>query len=292
MKITTIDLGNMFIKYEGEVKGSFSSMYTTEYQSYQDSFQRIEIDGRLTYIGIGTLSKEFNKVDRELQAQLLYALSKANKESNIETNLTLLLPILQMENKNKLIEMLKNKEFKFKYNGLDRKAKINDCIVLPEGYVTYYSLEDEYKKGSVCIVDIGSRTINLAILEDGKVMKLQTIKLGSYDFYTKIKNLENSQGKDYIEEDIPRLIKNGVIKITELQLAEFMNEVLNSIKPYANLATYKCVFTGGTSLMLKPIIEKLPINKIIHKDPSSSNAHGAMEASKLIWSSPNGDKQK
>lgn len=292
-RITIVDLGNFNIKYIGEDdEGMFSSKISTDYQSYPDAFQRIELDGQTTYIAIGELNREFNKCERQYLPQLLYAICKANKSLEImEVNLTLLLPIIQMENKTKLIENLKDKEFTIKFNGLERIIHINDVLVLPEGYCSYFSLSSEEKQGDLVIIDAGSRTINVCVLEDGKIQKLNTVKLGSFDFYSKIKSIENAKGCDYTEEDIQRLINNGTVKVYQKRYGEFLNEILNSIKPYVQISTYHTIFTGGTSLMLEEYINKLPLpNFKIHEDPLSSNVIGAKAASELVWSSISGDK--
>ncbi|MCB2310614.1 ParM/StbA family protein [Clostridium tagluense] len=287
---TIIDVGNYFIKYIGENEGSFSAKYTTDYQSYQDSFQRVQIDGFTTYLTIGEFSKEYDKTNKEnFIPQLMYAICKANSGDVIKTNLCLMLPIMQMASKQKLIDTVsKNKSIKLKFNGVDKDISIEDTLILPEGYSSYFSLSKEQKAGDICIIDCGSRTINLCILENGKVVKLQTIKLGSYDFYTKIKNIEN---KDYTEEDIQRLIDNEIIKVESKEYALFLSNILNSIKPYANLNTYKVYWTGGTSLMLKEYIEKLHLKaSSVLDNASTSNVDGASEACKKVWS--NGDKQE
>jgi plasmid segregation protein ParM len=285
-KVTTIvDLGNFNIKYIGAGKaGMFSSKYSTNYQPYPDGFQRVELDDRTTYIGTGELSREFNKAEREYLPQLLYAICSGNKAELIETNLTLLLPILQMENKSKLIANLQNKDFNLKFNGKDRVIKINDMRVLPEGYISYFSLLEEDRQGDLCILDLGSRTINICVLENGKIQKLNTVKLGSFDFYSKIKNIENAKGEDYTEEDIQRLITNGTVKVFKKQYTEFLNEILNTIKPYVNIKTYQTIFTGGTSLMLQEQINELKLSNFkMHSDPLNSNAIGAKIASEMVW---------
>lgn len=288
-KITVVDLGNINVKYIGDNKGKFSSKITNDYQSYEEGFQRIEYNGITTYIGIGELSREFNKAERDYMAQLLYALGKANAADIKETNLTLLLPIIQMKNKAKLVDALKGKPFNFKFNGEDRNIKINDLMVLPEGYASYYSLEDDDRKGDVCIIDLGSRTINICVLENAKIVKTNTIKLGSFDFYSKIKAIENAKGEDFTEEDVQRLIDNGIIKVEPKQYIEFLGDILNTVKPYVNLKTYNTIFTGGTSLMLKEYISKLKLNKFkVHQNALTSNVDGALEASKKVWN--NGDK--
>lgn len=289
--ITVVDLGNFNIKMAGKNStGMFSSKISTDYQAYEDGFQRIELNGMKTYIGIGALSKEFNKAERDYLPQLLYAVCMANKSDTdiIETNLTLLLPIIQMENKTKLLDTLKGKEFDFKYNGEDRIIKIDDMIVLPEGYMTYFSLSDADKQGDICILDLGSRTINVCILEDSKICKLNTVKLGSFDFYSQIKNQENAKGNDYVEEDIPRLIKNGIIKVFQKQYSDFLEQILNAVKGYVNLKTYKTIFTGGTSLLLQDAINKLNLPSFkIADNPLNSNLLGAKVASEIIWNDEN-----
>lgn len=288
MNITVVDLGNINIKYVGDNQGMFSSKITNDYQSYEEGFQRVEYNGIKTYIGVGELSREFNKADRDYMAQLLYAIGKANNEDTKETNLTLLLPIIQMKNKRKLVENLKGKTFNFKFNGIDRSIKVNDLLVLPEGYASYYSLDIEDRKSDVCILDLGSRTINICVLENGKIVKTNTVKLGSFDFYSKIKSLENAKGEDFSEEDIQRLIGNGLIKVESKQYVTFLGDILNAVKPYANLKTYNTIFTGGTSLMLREYISKLPLTKFkIHSDALTSNVSGALEASKKVWANGN-----
>ncbi|AAK79133.1 plasmid segregation protein ParM [Clostridium acetobutylicum] len=286
--ITVVDLGNFNIKYKsGSNQGNFSSKIT-DYQPYPEGFERIQMQGesKITYLGVGELNKEFNKVARNYLPQLLYAICRANNYDNIETNLVTLLPIVQMKNKEKMIENLKEKEFNFQFNGEKRKVLINDTIVLPEGYATYFSLSEEDKESSLCIIDLGSRTINICVLQDGAIQLLHTIKLGSFDFYTKVKTRENSKGEDYTEEDIPRLVENGTIEISDIEYEDFLTEVLNEVKAYVNLKTYKVIWTGGTALMLKEQIEKLPLNNSkLHNDPLNSNTNGAAGAAEIIWQS-------
>lgn len=285
--VVVIDQGNWNTKWINNkgTKGVFSSRVSSEYQSYEEGFQRIEYNEQTIFFEVGQIQKEFNKVEKWcLIPQILYTLCKANPGQEImESNITLLLPAIQMQNKTRLIDKLKNKEFNFKYNGKEILASIHNVMILPEGYVSYFSLNSEDKKGSVALVDIGSRTVNLVVLHNGKIEKLNTITLGSYNFFQKIKNIENAKGENFVEEDIKRLIDEGIIKVYQKQYAEFLNNILDAIKPLVNLATYKVIFTGGTSLMLQEYINKLTLpNFKIHEDALNSNIIGAMEASKII----------
>ncbi|NFT92027.1 ParM/StbA family protein [Clostridium botulinum] len=286
VRITNIDLGNMNIKYYGQAgNGVFSSKISTDSRPYEEGFQRVELDGRKTYIGVGELSREFSKAERDYIPQLLYGICKANSDTEIiDTNLSLLLPSLQMTNKHKLVERLKNKDFSFKFNGKDRVVSIKDLLILPEGYVSYFDLSPEDRKQDLCIIEIGSRTINICTIIEGKIDQMNTVKYGSLDFFTKIKNIEAGKGEDYTEEDIERLIKRGTIKVTKKSYEEFLNDILNYVKAYVNIKNYDTYFTGGTSLMLKTYIEEKCKDCKIMDKPLTSNLNGSIVASKKVWS--------
>jgi len=289
VRVTNVDLGNMNIKYNGKTGSSvFSSKISTDSRPYEDGFQRVELEGRKTYIGVGELSREFSKSDRDYIPQLLYAICKANSDIDvIETNLSLLLPSLQMANRNKLIETLKNKDFSFKFNGKDRVVSIKDLLILPEGYISYFDLPDEERKQDICLIEVGSRTINICTIIAGKIENMNTVKYGSLDFYTKIKNIEAGKGEDYIEEDIERLINRGTIKVTKKSYEEFLSDILNYVKAYANIKNYNTWFTGGTSLMLKPYIEEKCKECKLFTNPLASNLNGSVVASRKVWSNIN-----
>lgn len=287
MNITAVDLGNYNVKFVGkDGSGLFSSRMSTEYQAYPDAFQRISMNDSMDtyYIGTGSLQREFNKVNKQFVPQILYSVCRANEGEIIDTNLVTLLPIVQMENKSKIINTLKNKEFAIKFNGKNRVVVINDVKVLPEGYMSYYSLPEADKQGDICILDIGSRTVNICVLQDGSIQKLKTVKIGSFDFYTQIKDKENSRGSDYAEEDIQRLINNKTIEITPGQYDNFLKQILNTIKPIVNISTYNVIFTGGGGLLLKDSIQKLNLPKYkLMDDPLNSNVVGAKKAVEMIW---------
>lgn len=285
-RITIVDAGNYNMKYMGKGDmGCFSSRTSSDEQAYNDAYDRIEISGKITYLGqFGELSREYNKSSRELLPQILFAICKANKDiETITTNVTTMLPIGQMPNKTKIIEQLKSENpFKIKFNGKDRTIFIKEVAVLPESFASFYDLTPEEQKEDTAIIDCGSRTINIcSFTNHGRLEKTSTIKLGSLDFYKKIKSLEGQKGRDYVEEDIERLIKNGKITITDKQYKDFFNEILNAIKADINIDTYTTTyFTGGTSKMLE---KHIPSNYKLMNDPVYSNLNGALKASEMKW---------
>lgn len=285
MKNVIIDLGNYNIKYfcNGN-KGSFSSKYMNKFNPNGESYERVEIDGKTTYIGVGTLSREFNKVKREYLPQVLYAIDKATNDNNI--NLCLLLPIVQMPNKNEFINSLKEKIFYYKVNDNIKTIKINKVVVLPEGYVSYYSLGNIKIDDDVLIIDIGSRTINYSWFSNNKIQDSFTEKLGIFDLYSNIKEYENSRGEDYSEEDIERLIKNNRITVETKFYVDFFKEILNRTKGKVNLKTFDVHFVGGGTLLLRKFIEVNTPAKI-HEDSEYANVLGANRLCSIMWKDEN-----
>jgi plasmid segregation protein ParM len=288
MLLSVIDLGNYNVKgiNQDGVRVDFKSVISKNFETYPDGFNYVLHEGEYTYFEKGVFSKEYIKTNKDYTSQVLYSVSKLHEAiENIDTKLTLLLPISEMENSNKYVESFKDKEFKFTVKTskkMDKTIKINDVLVLPECYATYFVLDDTIKTLSVLIIDIGGRTTNVVAMIAGKPEILKTYKIGILNFYSKIKNINES--KDCNIEDIERLIKKGDIVIDEKQLASFMNEVINEIKIDANLAHYdKVIFTGGSSIVVKDVIEKLPDSCSLHEEPLWSNVLGALEVSKITW---------
>lgn len=279
MKTVVVDLGNYNVKYLADRKGIFSSKYSTKFNANSDMFERIEIDGQLTFIGIGEYEREFNKVEKNYLPSLLYAIDKATNESDI--NLCLLLPIAQMSNKDKLINELKGNTFIFDINGNNRRIDINKVAVLAEGFVSYYSLEDKIE--DILIIDIGSRTVNYSSFLDGKLEKSFTERIGVFDLYSTIKDIENSRGGDYLEEDIERLIKNNKIVVDSKIYLGFLKDILNRTKSKVNIKSYtKVLFVGGGSVVLKDYIEANTPASVVD-DAIFTNVIGAHKLCEMVW---------
>lgn len=274
----TVDLGNYSIKYAGENIGSFSSRISTLFNPNPEAYDRIQIGNEITYIGIGEYDRNFSKIDKNYLPSLLFAITEATNESDI--NLCLLLPLVQMNNSSKFINRLKNSSFTFLVNGNPRTININKVAVLGEGFISQYMIEDN--KEDILICDIGSRTINYVTIVDGKTEYNYTERLGVLDLYSNIKDIENSKGEDFVEEDIERLIKNGRIVVDSRIYLDFLKLILNRIQAKVNIKNYKVYFTGGGSLMLKDYIEKNTPAKVL-ENAQFSNVLGAHKIAEIGW---------
>jgi plasmid segregation protein ParM len=291
--LSVIDLGNYNVKgiNQDGLRIDFKSNLSRNFETYPDGFNYVLLDGEYTYFEKGVFSKEYIKTNKDYTAQLLYAIAKLHEDvENIETNLTLLLPISEMEHKQKYIEDLKGKEFKYTVKTskkINKTVKINDVLVIPEGYASYFTLEDSIKTSSVLLIDVGGRTSNVVAMNSGKPQVLNTYKVGVLNFYSKLKKL--NEAKEYNLEDVERLIEKGDIAVTEKQLAAFTNDVINEIKIDVNLSHYDdVIWTGGGSTVIGNMItNKLPKNCTVNEEPLYSNILGALEVSKITWGNSN-----
>ncbi|MDB1947698.1 ParM/StbA family protein [Clostridium tertium] len=279
MKNVIVDLGNYNTKYLGENKGMFSSKISTAFNPNGEMFERVEFNGITTYITVGQLEREYSKADKNYMPILLYAISKATASTNI--NLCLLLPVNQLPNKERMIRELKGKSFEFRVKNLTKKVFIHNVTILPEGFVSYYSINN-IENDDILIIDIGSRTVNYASFIEGNIEKNFTNKIGTYDFYSRVKEIENSKGEDYIEEDIERLIKRKKIQVEHKLYLDFLKEILNYTKGQINIKNYTVFFTGGGSLLLQKYIESNTPCKV-HKEAIYSNVIGAYNLCKSVW---------
>lgn len=273
-----VDIGNYNIKYLSEKKGSFSAKYSTKFNPNSEMLQRINFNGETTYIEVGEYEREFNKVNKNYLPLLFYAISNATEESDI--NLCLLLPIGQMTNKDKFVNKLKNNSFNFSINGVPKTININKVVVLPEGLVSFYSMDS--KGEDTLIIDIGSRTVNYASFVEGKIESNFTERIGVLDLYSSIKDIENAKGNDLIEEQIERLIKNKRIIVEPKVYLDFFKDILNRTKAKVNIKNYKVVFVGGGAILLKPYIEA-NTTAIIHEDSIYANLIGARNLCEVMW---------
>lgn len=278
IKNVIVDIGNYNFKYSGDCRGIFSSKYTTRFEPNKEAYERVELNGITTLIGIGELEREFDKSKKNIIPQVLYAIAMATQYNQI--NLCLLMPINQISLKDKLIRCFQGKSFSFHINGEVRWITINNCIVLPECQAAYYSLKNtsQYQ----LLIDIGSRTINWCAYQEGKLYNNGTEKLGIYDLYHRIMTIENAKGEEFNVECIEGQIKRGRIHVSNMVYKEFFIDVLNRIKTSVNLKDYDVVFLGGGSLVLKPIISGIE-DVMIHPEAIYSNVIGAENVCSRMW---------
>ncbi len=282
VKKVIVDLGNYVVKFKSdETIGKFSSKVHNNFEMNPEAYERVNYDGKLTFIGVGELDREYNKVAKNnIVPQVLYAINKAFKNSEgLEVNLCLLLPLNQLPQKNILKEMFSNKTFEFLVNDEARKVKINEVVVLPEAQVSYYSIDNPSKY--LLLIDIGSKTINWIAYQEGKAMMNGTERLGIYDLYDRILQIENAKGEGFTQEEIEPQINRKRIIVDENVYKNFLKDILNRIKAKINIKNHDVAFTGGGSIVLEKIIKKLDVK--ILDNPQFTNVIGAYKICESFW---------
>ena len=275
MKLTIIDYGNFNIKFKSENLGLISSKYHANFEPNEEAFNRIEVEGKKYYIGVGKYSLEYIKIDKEsLIPQILYCINEANQGNNITTDLAILLPIEQMAMKEELKKLLERRFYSSTINGKQVNIRIEKIVVLPEAQVARFSLSEDKQSEDLLLVDIGSRTTNIVATSQGELVLNITRKIGVLNLYERLMKQLNSQGEILELEDIePQLKRNRIILSEEMKM-EFLKEVLNSFKSEVNIANHDVMFSGGGSLVLQSVIDKIE-GVQLHNDCLYANLLGA-----------------
>ncbi|AGX43930.1 ParM/StbA family protein [Clostridium saccharobutylicum] len=298
--ISVIDLGNYNVKVLDVETGNkivFSSKVSREHENTPELFNWVKHEGVTVYFEKGNYSMENVKTNKEFTTQLLYSLSKIHEQQEFETKLCLLLPTQQMttENKQKYLD-LKDKEFKFdaRANNITgtRNIKINDVMILPEGYVTFFALDKELQSKSILIVDIGGRTSNYCSFIKGKLEVNKTSSIGCLDFYQRIR--EANSAKQYDLKDMERFIEDGYVTVHKKDYIQFYNDIIEDIQSHNCILSHfdQIIFTGGGSSLLEPIKDKLSTNSRILENNIYTNVIGAGVVAKMKWGESNNGKAK
>lgn len=275
MKLTVIDYGNYNIKFKSDNLGLISSKYHVNFEPNEEAFNRIEVEGKKYYIGVGKYSLEYIKIDKEsLIPQILYCINEANQGNNITTDLAILLPIEQMAMKEELKKLLERRFYSSTINGKQVNIRIEKVVVLPEAQVARFSLSEDKQSEDLLLVDIGSRTTNIVATSQGELVLNITRKIGVLNLYERLMKQLNSQGEILELEDIePQLKRNRIVLPEEMKM-EFLKEVLNSFKSEVNIANHDVMFSGGGSLVLQSVIDKIE-GVQLHNDCLYANLLGA-----------------
>lgn len=210
--IKAIDIGYTFTKDES--KNKFKSAYTT-IDSVVTGAHKLKVDNKTFYVGTGKETIDLDKCETEINRLCLLtdlALSQ-DDEFFIVTGL----PINQYkEQKDKLKNFFllqNNKEVSIN-DKIEKIIRINDILVYPQGVGALYS---QNIQGDIIIVDIGGRTLDVALIEmvDGKyqLQKSNTWYEGMLVLYSKVIEVINKKFELSLE---PRYAEKFLLNGLEL----------------------------------------------------------------------------
>ncbi|SCJ51414.1 plasmid segregation protein ParM [uncultured Clostridium sp.] len=284
--ILGVDLGNWNVNTsEGYI---FPARYTLVENLLGANGDVLEYEGTKYYMREGRLENNYDKANKETNIILfLYALALQNDRY---FKVVVGLPALTYKTSRDTFKenLLENKVYHLKLNGIDKTIIIEDLIVFPEGAGAYYSL-NQRPKNSV-IIDIGGGTTNIVSFKNGKLDKCTTLGKGMIELYNNVREYLNSTYTLKLElEDIEVIMREGLrVDGDEISFAfikpiidSFVNDLMNELRNYP-IRTSKVLLTGGGSKLLKGPLSKIPGLEVID-DYLFSNAKGFKKVGETKW---------
>ncbi|MFR1823069.1 MAG: ParM/StbA family protein [Clostridium saudiense] len=251
----------------------------------------IKMNDDFNYYIISNIDTKFekssSKKDKNFIPTLNYSIIKAlveagvSIEDKIEVDLALLTAINQSVEKDEYVEKIKRNSdniVECKVNGKEYMAniKINNVVPMLEGCSSAFLLED--LSGINTIVDIGSRTINIAKIVKGKFSTIECLEdIGSFNYYQSLVSKINN--RDITINNIQEMIEVGLANHDKDLLKSYLKKVLEESNKVTKFKTNNNVyFTGGTVELFKSQglnFEKGNIK--VMDNPVYSNVLGALK---------------
>lgn len=175
----------------------------------------------------------------------------------------------------------------FEYNGKYYSIRVNKVLSYPQAFaaaVTQYGILKTYSVAY--IIDIGGFTIDVLKLRNGHpdLAVVESFEKGVITLYNNISSKCNALYARILEDcDIDEVIRNQptvlpgeVQQMIRNMTVDFLSEFYNFLRERGiDVATSKCVFAGGGSLLLRGMIERA--NKVafpIFIEDIHANARG------------------
>lgn len=288
-----VDLGNFGVNTS---EGDFFYSKISEGSSFTNE-NKIIYEGKEFQIGEGEFSTDWNKSEKESTLPLLFtALARSSNENFFQVVLGL--PIQQYKaNKEKLKKYIEENRGKtIIYKGVKREIIISDVIIAPEGAAAYYnlSLEQKSKIGNkpLIIIDIGGRSSDACLFENGKITKVWTIPTGMLNVYQDIINYINTTyTEEFKLEDGEVILKEGLFLRGKQQdigfikpiLQKHFNSIYKDIQLNFNTSKGYVLLTGGGSITFQKAFKNRLDNLLISDDPLFDNARGFKKLGVSLW---------
>lgn len=287
------DLGNNNVKVAVD-RQAFSFVNKIERWDNVETLgdnEYIKMNDDFNYYIISNIDTKFekssSKKDKNFIPTLNYSIIKAlveagvSIEDKIEVDLALLTAINQSVEKDEYVEKIKRNSdniVECKVNGKEYMAniKINNVVPMLEGCSSAFLLED--LSGINTIVDIGSRTINIAKIVKGKFSTIECLEdIGSFNYYQSLVSKINN--RDITINNIQEMIEVGLANHDKDLLKSYLKKVLEESNKVTKFKTNNNVyFTGGTVELFKSQglnFEKGNIK--VMDNPVYSNVLGALK---------------
>lgn len=265
--ILGIDAGNFKAKVASvhgvdSFKTNICGWFERDVEEEYEDFMEFEIDGRKGYAGsIAEAEDEFGdgaqygitKAHDDTKIRVLLAIHRYMEKYNLAASSVYIVvgqPIATHKagEKQHIIDLLKGKH-DYVVNGKRRKITIEEVTVSPEGASAFFS---NPQKGSISILDVGSGTVNMAVISEKKFIHKSS---GTMD--TGMETLKNKNDLDGMARGIVQATTKLKWKKddTVFVCGGIANLILPHLKKhYVNAEVLKAVLTTEDEVIIeKPI---------------------------------------
>lgn len=287
--ILGIDLGNFNIKTSTGL--TFKAIYSLEDSPdiLKDS-PTIEWQGTKYYISKGTFDTELNKSKKDTMPLYLYALAMSTKVDVLDVVVGL--PINQFKENKAEMEKKYKGTFEFKVNGKLRSITVKRVKCFPECIGAFYSLDTTYDEQDFILVDVGGRTTNIALFQDGEHVTSTSLAHGMLNILDKVrKSLNEEHTLDLTIEDAERILTKGLIvdgedadlKVKDEEIEKLLDAVFNELKLNFPYRTTQIVVCGGGSKYVYNALNERHFKVGMIEDYLFANAIGFKTVGEAIW---------
>lgn len=258
-------------------------------------------EGNKILVGEGEFEIQTNKLYKSMfKPCLLKSLALSCNQDIV--NIVLGIPAVQYNSKNKDMlknELLSDKVYNFSLAGKERTLILEKVEVFPESVGSYYALtkeeHDQFNGFDLILVNLGGGNTNVAYFKlEGtkrKLVRSSTIMGGILNLYRDLiaaVNGEYSLSKDI--EDAESILKKGLYVYGEKQdlsftkpiILEHTDRIFKELNSYP-IETSKVMFTGGASVMYRPILKQRLPGCLFQSNFLMSNAEGFKKVGEALW---------
>ena len=144
-----------------------------------------------------------------------------------------------------------------------------------------------YAKKLTTVIDIGGLTINVMLVDDGKLVQDSpfSLNLGSIIINNRIKKALEQSNLCVVHEKQIKYMKETIQYQTVIK--EYMNEIQQELKKHNYPTNIQIRFIGGGALLFKEELEKAFPNCYINTDAQWSNVRGLYKFGEVIFGEEN-----
>lgn len=287
-----LDVGYSFTK--DNEKNRFKSAYSHSEKTLSN-VDHIIIDSKDYYVGAGQMTSEVDKTDDEMNK--VCTLLNLVKSLDNEFYLVLGLPISQHKTqKDKLINSVMDyNNCNIVYDGYERKIKIKDVSVFPQGAAPIYTLDE--MNGSFIFIDPGGFTWNIVLVEvvngTPHIEKYDTLFKGMRTLYASVIDTINIRYNLKLDpRDAEKILLKNELKVRgkEEDLSFLKPVLLDYLEPITDeiRLNYPCDTTpiylhGGGIYIVGNALKKRFYDVTTMEDSQYANAIGLYNLGCIIY---------